>query len=179
MYDNHIKPLYSWWEQAIQADENGSSKKFKNLKPFEITSTSDMSATWKMTGKGGTAKVKTFFCHCCGLTSDQIHYNNEKNCDFCSEFVENSPLWRDNWKCYHQQIINSEYKEKLESEYQHLKNELTVSLDLLEKESKIKLITHDVLEAKSDPFSIDFIPTNLEESVTFQDFLVDECIMRY
>ena len=53
-----------------------------------------------------------------------------------------------------------------------------MSLDLLEKESKIKLITHDVLEAKSDPFSIDFIPTNLEESVTFQDFLVDKCIMR-
>ena len=45
MYDKHIKPLYSWWEQASQADKDGSSKKIKDLKPFEITSTSDMSAT--------------------------------------------------------------------------------------------------------------------------------------
>ena len=37
-----------------------------------------MSATWKMTGKGGTAKVKEFFCHCCDTTSDEIAHHNEK-----------------------------------------------------------------------------------------------------
>jgi hypothetical protein len=29
----------------------------------------DMSSIWKMTGRGGTAKVKTFSCYCCTVTT--------------------------------------------------------------------------------------------------------------
>ena len=58
MYKDHIKPLYSWWEKASEADEvTGKSKQFEDLMPIEITSTSDMIATWKM----GDSKSEDIF----------------------------------------------------------------------------------------------------------------------
>ena len=61
MYDTHIKSLYSWFEKATKSDESGNCKHIPDIKLLNITSTNDMSATWKMLGKGGTAKVKAFF----------------------------------------------------------------------------------------------------------------------
>ena len=61
MYKDHIKPLYRWWEEATKDDGNGQSKKFPDIKPIEFSSAGDMSATWKMLGKSGTAKIKTCF----------------------------------------------------------------------------------------------------------------------
>ena len=74
--------------------------------------------------------------------------------------------------------MTSEYREQLEVEYNELKTELDVSIDVLKKESKLRVIAHDQIEAKADPFSIDYAPSNLEESTTFQDLLVDECLLR-
>ena len=61
MHKNHINPLYRWWEEATEDDGNGQSKIFPDTKTIELSSTGDMSATWKILRKGGTAKIKTFF----------------------------------------------------------------------------------------------------------------------
>ena len=127
MYDEHVQPTYSWWEEATKDDGNGRSKKFPDLRPIQMTSTGDMSATWKMLGKGRTAKIKTFFCHCCDCVSDEIHHNIPDLCDICEDFVDNSPSWRATWKCYHRQIMTSAYKDEIEKEYEVLKEELKVS----------------------------------------------------
>ena len=92
MYDTHIKSLYSWFEKATKSDESGNCKNIPDIKPLNITSTNDMSATWKMLGKGGTAKVKEFFCHCCDCTSAEIAHNNQAMCEFCTNFVEDRPV---------------------------------------------------------------------------------------
>ena len=101
MYKDHIKPLYKWWEEATKDDGTGHSKKLTELNPIELPSTGDMLEAWKMLGKGGTSKIKTFFCHCCDCVSDKIHHHSSTNCDFCDEFVNNHPSWKDTWKFYH------------------------------------------------------------------------------
>ena len=105
-----------------------------------------MSATWKMTGKGGTAKVKEFFCHCCDTTSDEIAHHNEKNCEFCTDFMENNNKWRTSWKCYHKQFMNSTYREDLQKEYEEMMSHLSGSLEEINNKIKIKLISHDKTE---------------------------------
>ena len=47
-----------------------------------------------------------------------------------------------------------------------------------EKESQLKVILLDETEKKADPFSIDFEPTTLAEESQFQDFLVEESLLR-
>ena len=74
--------------------------------------------------------------------------------------------------------MTSDYKNKIQQDYEEIKEEIDVCLDIIKKESKLKVITHDKVEAKNEPFSIDFIPQSLEEAATFQDFLVDECLLR-
>ena len=137
-----------------------------------------MSATWKMLGKGGTAKIKTFFCHCCNYKRDKIHHNNPTACDVCDDFVKNSPLWKDTWKCYHRQIMNSKYRESIEEEYNILKEELKGSMDKIKKGTKLILNEHDMTESAANPFSIGFQPSTIDEASTFQDLLVEECLLR-
>ena len=96
MYDTHIEPLYSWFVKATKADESGNCKNIPDIKPLNITSTNDMSATWKMLRKGSTAKVKESFCHCCDCTSTEIAHNNQAMCKFCTNFVEDRPVWQNN-----------------------------------------------------------------------------------
>ena len=86
-YNTHIKPLYLWWEEALDANNLGFSKNIFGIKPLKISNTNDMSATWKMIGKGGTAKVKEF-CHCCDYISHKIAHKNQTVCEFCSDFIE-------------------------------------------------------------------------------------------
>ena len=178
MYDTHIKPLYAWWEEASEANKFGFSKKLPKIKPVKISSTNDMSATWKMIGKGGTAKVKEFFCHCCDCTLNEISHDNPTKCEFCTDFIEQNPVWLDNWKCYHQQIITSKYKDEIKQQYDHLMNELTTSLEEIDKHSEIKIIYHDQTEKIGDPFSINFEPTSVAEASQFQDLLVEESLLR-
>ena len=179
MYRTYIKPLYSWWEEASEVDsETGNSKKFNGIKPLKISSCSDMSATWKMTGKGGTAKVKEFFCHCCDTTSDEIAHHNSRYCEFCTDFLEETDKWTDNWKCYHKEIMTSSYYDELSKEYEEMMSALCVSLEEIDQNSVLKVITHDETEKISDPRSIDYLPQSLEEASKFQDLLVEECLLR-
>ena len=136
-----------------------------------------MSATWKMIGKGGTAKVKEFFCHCCDCVSSKITHNNQTVCDVFSDFIEERPIWQDNWKCYHCQIITSKYMDKLRQEYENLKCKFTTSLDEVEKNIELKIITHDETEKISDPYLIDFQPTTVCKASQFQDLLAEEILL--
>ncbi len=43
----------------------------------------DMSSIWKTTGPGGTAKVKTFPCYCCAMTSRTLVAAQPKEECFC------------------------------------------------------------------------------------------------
>ena len=104
-----------------------------------------MSATLKLIGKGGTAKVKDF-CHCCDCTSNKISHINPSKCEFCTDFIEQRPVSCDNWKCYHRQIITIKYKDEIKQQYDHLMNDLTTSLEEIDKHNEMKMIYHDQTE---------------------------------
>ena len=72
----------------------------------------------------------------------------------------------------------SDYKDRLQAEYREIKKYFYFSLDVLKKESKLKLISNNDVEALADPFSIDYLPATLEEFTTFQDLILDECLLR-
>ena len=138
------------------------NKKILNIKPIELSSTRDMSATWKMLGKGGIVKIKNCFCHCCDCISEEIQHHKSINCDVCEEFINNHPTWKDTWKCYHRQIMNNDYRAAIEEVYEALKEELKVSLDEISKTTKLVLISHDARESAANPFSIGFQPSTIE-----------------
>ena len=125
-HEKYVKPLYSLFEEALEEDESGNSKKMPDIKPLIMSSTNDMSTTWKMIGKGGTAKVKEFFGHCCICVSSEKNHHNETQCQFCANFVEERHTLQDDWKCYHRQTINSQCKEDTNRDHSHLLSKLTV-----------------------------------------------------
>ena len=92
--------------------------------------------------------------------------------------MENNNEWRTSWKCYHKQFMNSTYREDLQKEYEEMMSHLSGSLEEINNKSKIKLILHDKTEKTADPKSVDFIPQTVEEDLTFQDLLVEECLLR-
>ena len=66
--------------------------------------------------------------------------------------MANTSSWRDNWKCYHRKIMTSDHKNKIQQDYEEIKEDLDVCLDVIKKESKLKVITHDEVEAKMTLF---------------------------
>jgi hypothetical protein len=67
------------------------------------TVSSDLSGTWKATGKGGACKVCTHFCTCCALTSDNVQDANPCLCQrFCIRCHGEKP----NWKCFHKEFLS-------------------------------------------------------------------------
>ncbi len=53
----------------------------EDFEEIELTTTMDLSASWKGLQKGGTCKQKRFFCHCCPLQSEHLHHPNDTKCD--------------------------------------------------------------------------------------------------
>ena len=121
---------------AIYEEFREIVSKCSSLKEFRIgeeavsspvdagTVCSDLSATWKATGKGGACKVCTNFCSCCALTSDNVQDANPSLCDrFCIPNHGHKP----EWKCFHKEFLSEEVTSQqeaaLESILQNVVNE--------------------------------------------------------
>ena len=57
-------------------------------------------------------------------------------------------------------------------------NDLTTSLEEIDKHNEMKMIYHDQTEKNGDPFSINVEPTTVAEASQFQDLLVEEILLR-
>ena len=82
----------------------------------------DMSSIWKTTGKGGAAKVKTFPCYCCAVTTATLLTLQPKEKCFRGDHSKQP-------QCYHHKMLTREVmdrwtiqKQELETEYPHLAN---------------------------------------------------------
>jgi hypothetical protein len=67
------------------------------------TVSSDLSGTWKATGKGGACKVCTHFCTCCALTSDNVQ---DANPCLCHRFCIPNHGEKPDWKCFHMEFLS-------------------------------------------------------------------------
>jgi len=86
--------------------------------PLDIVMNTDMSFTWKYLGRGGAAKVKKYFCHCCTLKSDNIVVANNDQCSkWCDPEFPHVP-------CYHQTFANN-----MNMEYKHVHQQLGTILE--------------------------------------------------
>ncbi len=57
-----------------------------DLRPLEVTSTTDMSADWKLRGVGGGVKKTKMFCTLCPCSSEGVHQPAETQClRFCHD----------------------------------------------------------------------------------------------
>ena len=133
----------------------------------------DMSSIWKTTGRGGTAKVKTFPCYCCAVTTKTLVAAQPKS----KCFRGNRCLQPE---CYHHSMICSEtieswaqQKEVLEGEYPYL---LHPPLDL--RRSQVFLSSINELRDEQNPYDIEFQPRTLDEGRNFDTFLRQELAYR-
>jgi uncharacterized protein len=90
--------------------------------PIKTAFDSDMSATWKLCGKGGAMKRELYPCHCCAIHDSNIALPNHENCSrWCNELHADDP----NWKCYHHELLDERNVEKLRVTLQTLSTEIS------------------------------------------------------
>jgi hypothetical protein len=133
----------------------------------------DMSSIWKTTGRGGTAKVKTFPCYCCSVTTATLVTPQPKDQCFRGDRCKQP-------KCYHHNMLTqetfdswAEQKAFLENHYPYLFNppaELT--------KSQVILSSLDELRDDGNPFDIDFRPRTIQQGREFDAFLSQELCYR-
>ncbi len=133
----------------------------------------DMSSIWKTTGRGGTAKVKTFPCYCCTVTSNTLITPQPKENCFRGNRCRQP-------KCYHRPMLDTAtmdaWKDCLE--------ELVLEFPFLQTmgniiaRSKILLTTIDEWRDDNNPYDIDFRPSNEAEARAFKELLRDELQLR-
>jgi len=100
--------------EQLDALANPGNIWWKNYKPLDIVMNADMYFTWKYLGRGGAAKVKKYFCHCCTLKSEHIVIPNEERCSkWCDPESNDLPF-------YHQTFANNTNMQ----EYKHVHEQL-------------------------------------------------------
>jgi hypothetical protein len=132
----------------------------------------DMSSIWKTTGRGGTARVKTFPCYCCSVTSATLIAPQPKSKCFRVDRCKQP-------KCYHHDMLTqetfdawAEQKTELENQYPYLLRPAEV------RSSQVILSSVDELRDENNPFDIDFRPRTIEQGRQFDDFITRELRLR-
>jgi len=129
----------------------------------------DMSSIWKTTGRGGTAKVKTFPCYCCTVTSETLISPQPKEKCFRGHRCRQP-------KCFHHAMLDEatmngwgDCKAELEREFPFLG-----TIGPFIQQSQIILTTIDKLRDDNNPYDIDFRPSNEVEAREFKQLLMQE-----
>jgi hypothetical protein len=89
-------------------EEYGKNATTIVFSPFAVdaaTVCSDLSATWKATGRGGACKMCTNFCSCCALISDNVQ---DANPCLCARFCLPNQGEKPDWKCFHTEILSED-----------------------------------------------------------------------
>ena len=96
-----------------------------------------------------------FFFHCCSLTSRKIATPNEGDaiCEVYCEKKRNNT----NWKCFYQSFCSAEQTRKYEEALDELMTSWDHDMKKLRKEGKLKL------GLQNNKYSVDFVPTSVEE----------------
>jgi hypothetical protein len=162
----HFKPMFSFLNDLSL---NGIGK----FKPMNVTTEADLSATWKMTGRGGGAKTCKQPCQCCGIRSKNLHRPAATRCE---RWCLGKP---DDWLCFHRQIVTDEILKEMEEEVKEL--ELALQ-DILEAVCLSELTVEDpnmpTGSASLDEHSIHFDPTTDAQRQIYSDFVNKELKLR-
>ena len=164
MYQEEFASLFQLFTDASAEGQN-IFPGWKN-----INFSNPAAAIQKVLGIGGAAKVWKFFCHCCSLTSGKIATPNEGDaiCEICCEKKRNNA----NWKCFCQYFCSAEQTRKYKEALDELMTLWDHDMKKVRKEGKLKL------GLENNKYSVDFVPTSVEESMSFAALLKKEMCMR-
>jgi hypothetical protein len=150
-------------DKMINREE--SSHHWEALDGFQdinLTATVDMPAQWKGLRKGAACKQSRFFCHCCTVESKDVHHPNATKCThFCADGMD------DGWLCYHHDIATNEVIENMKDDITQLQQKLSESLQTIEKSTKINVYNDTHRARLSDKHSIDYNPSDVEDTEEF------------
>ena len=175
IHTDHINHVCRWWDGCKIIDDNGNvlTQNFPSMKPFDSCYPSDMSASWKLTKKGGGSKNKRMFCHCCDTCSENMHTPNDIMCDSFTELKSNDPEHENKLSFYCKEMMAEKHRKVTQDECDDVMKNIDAFSEDVRKSSKLKLIKNNMSEAKSDPHSIDFDPQTQSEKLSFFNFLLE------
>ena len=165
-----LRPMFAFMNhQSFIGVRNG----IENWKPMNVTTEADLSATWKMLGRGGGAKVIEYPCHCCGCHSDDLHHQALTR---CGRWCRDKP---EGWTCYHHQIVTERVLEEKKELVNELREALEAQLSNLHESSiTVESPTFPMGACQSDPNSIHCQPTTIESKLAFSDLINAELSLR-
>jgi hypothetical protein len=147
-------------------------------KPLDIAVNTDMSGTWKLLDTGGAFKNARYPCINCAVISEEGHKPNDTLCDrWCRELH----MERENWHCYHHEMLCTETVNEMQEEILRVSQRITVAIERLDKKTRFPRNENpDVVGATSaaNPKSIHYVPTTFAEKRTYSNFITDELILR-
>jgi hypothetical protein len=89
-------------------------EKLNGSKPFTLLFNGDLSAHWKLTGRGyGMKSHDGYPCHLCAIKDNCTHVPNSVLCDkWCKKLHKD----KTDWKCYHHDFLDENKINELEEE---------------------------------------------------------------
>jgi hypothetical protein len=97
IYKDEFEGIFERFHLLSDKSENGlpldSPFRREGFKPIRLALNCDMSATWKVFGIGGAAKVHTLPCHCCAIHSTSLSVPNSVLCTLCLELHPDEENW--------------------------------------------------------------------------------------
>ena len=171
------KPQFDFVNSCRSA---GPNNPFPDWKPLTVSVELDMKGSWEGTLVGHGVKKFADTCPCqqCATISDELHVANPTHCSrWCQKLhSEKGP----EWQCYHHDFISEAKVTEMKREVESVKQLLLVTID--EILTNTKMISENVDVPKktsaSNPRSIHFIPSSLQEKAKFSNRLTRELLMR-
>ncbi len=121
---------------------------------------------WKTTGRSGTAKVKSFPCYCCAVTtSSLVAAQPKEKCFRAQQCLQ--PL------CFYYSMICGETIQNWEVEKQELEQQYGYVLPPTSElnKSQVTPSLNNELHDDQNPYDIDYQPSTLEEGIECYAFL--------
>jgi hypothetical protein len=159
----------------------------EGYKPLHMPSNADMKMHWAGIAAGGAAKRVESPCHCCAIKSDDlVRPNSEKCSSFCQQWVADGKLQgRDDWRCFHKDLLSVEKLESIQDEVNDLREELgdLFSCEDVWGQSKLDCTSDPRLPSltgQSDPVSIHFNLTSASrpDRVAYSNRLIHDLSLR-
>jgi hypothetical protein len=171
------KPQFDWFNTTeLDGPENPFYSKWL---PFKVSVELDMKGSWEGTLIGGPAKIEHLPCQQCAIISDDLHVPKPMF-EKCGRWCQALHLEKEGWQCYHHEMISPDMLENMGTQVEALRNLLSVTVDEITTESKMRFENPDRLKPNSETYhkSIGFIPNNHAEKTQFSALLTKELMLR-
>lgn len=109
--------------------KENNARELLGFRPIIAPLDSDMSATWKLCGRGGATKKKKHPCHICAVHDEELEIHNLYQCTkWCREFNRGSEF-----RCYHKDFLHEEALNNLRTRFCQYAEEIAKPISEIQK----------------------------------------------